>query len=251
MNMQLLNENKILIFWLTIILGFVLVFVKYSDSKTTRKADNLSSRATVGSYSMKQEFNGEFVREMKDSLEKIEVILSTQLPEMQKSIKRNQGDISVVRGLLDEFGRSEITDNSNIIEQKRIDDDPDYQQDQESVEAEERQIAYMNVLDDIFASQDEDDAWTAQVESEFLTAFESYENQVQLSDISCGSVMCKINANIMQNNDASGEEMLQLDHILLNDLKWKGQSVYEMDEATGEVTFYLMRGDVEFSEGSI
>jgi hypothetical protein len=60
--------------------------------------------------------------------------------------------------------------------------------------------------------------------------------------------MCRVKASVREENRHSSEQLPPLDHIIHGHASWPGQSLYEMNVDTGEITLYLMREGVELPQ---
>lgn len=126
-------------------------------------------------------------------------------------------------------------------------EDPDWEEaDRERMQSQRRAQAdawyrdQLSVLEGSFVSQGADPAWEAESQDRILAAFEEVEGQLDLVSLACGTAMCRIDAR--RNSDGAA---LPVDQLLHGSLGWEGQSMAKVDEATGEVTVYLMREGVQ------
>jgi phage-related protein len=183
------------------------------------------------------------IKEIRSILANMNEQFSYQLAEIKKLSRENRQSISALRKLNEGDRTDDSAEFSYDSNAETAEVDPE--QEQEVLAAETRRLAYMRQIDEQFMLQAEDASWSAQVESDFSSVLENYMGQIQLNSVSCGDSMCKISANIIVTDDASTEQLPPLEHIIHGDAQWQGQSLYEMDMDTGEITFYLMRDGVD------
>ncbi len=128
--------------------------------------------------------------------------------------------------------------------------DPDKQQEQERAMAEQWHEEQFNYLESHLAGQTEDQSWSMQVEMDFHGAFDNNSEHYTLNDISCGDTMCRLEAS-MQSESEDSTPRPGLDHVIHGEAGWAGQSMFELDTETGNVTVYLMRDGVDMPMASI
>jgi hypothetical protein len=246
MKMESFIKSNLFVVAVALIVGLVLVAVFRAENTHDRVAGKqLFPETTDDSLTEALNAQEESIREIRDHLVALEDRLSYQLSDMDKISQLNKHDILELWKLEEEIDDGDIADISPDSNAENFDIDPDLQQEQEVLEAELRQAEYERQLEDFFASQQEDVSWSAQVESDFQSAFDNYMDQMQLNSVSCGDVMCKVSANMIAVDNVSAEQLPRLDHIIHGEAKWQGQSMFKMDLDTGEITLYLMRDGVD------
>jgi len=240
-------KSKMFVFAAGIIIGLVLVKVFLADDTQDRIASKQVSPESTGD-GLTEALNAqdESIREIREHLVALEEKLSLQLSDMKITSQQNMNDISELWELKEGFADGDITHIASDNSAENIDIDPDRKQQQAALESESKQAEYERQLEDYFYSQQEDLSWSAQVESDFQSAFDSYMNQIQLNSVSCVDAMCKVSAKIIEVGSASAEQLPRLDHIIHGDAKWQGKSMFKMDLESGEITLYLMRDGVDF-----
>jgi hypothetical protein len=230
----------------SLVLGLVPLLTFESERRQEEITDSsLQSETTNINMAETQNTHVNSTNDIRETLAKMNEKLAYQLSEIEKLSLENRQNISE----LAEFIGGNIPDDEaeisydNNTENTEL--DSDYRQEQELLFSESHQNAYMQQVDDLFMQQEEDISWSAQVESDFSSAFENYIGQVQLSNVSCGDSMCKVSANIIDADNTTPDKLPPLDHIIHGDAEWQGQSLYKMDLDTGEITLYLMRDGID------
>jgi len=178
--------------------------------------------------------------------------LVSQLIAIQKQNEKNRHDIMLIKETQEQIQQSvmnreiENFSENNVVENKLEDSDAKPQSDEQE---QAQQQEYIQSIDNVYSSQDEDSMWTNQVTNDFEIAFENYSDQLVLHDVSCGDSICKLNASV-NTDQITNNESVQLDHLINGDAKWAGQSFYEMNTETGAVTVYLMREGEAFPQAN-